>query len=697
MMNLRSAVFLLLTSAMLTLPVFGQAGVPATPAKPVTLPELLEKWEALKTHEIDKKATCISQIAGIMSDDSVAFLEETLATEKSVKLRRSLLHGLARTPKHKTTVAIYDRILKEGKNVTEQQSCLNAARRILPDWREVLDCFLKDPTKRSLFSSALFAVAAARDDVSYDRLVSMYKAERDTNTKQSILRAVLAYYFNEQVYALFISPNLAPKSPVGLRRPALQALSRAKDIRFFKFTRLLQKRVEDDFSLSSWVRLSASFDSLEALKFSISCLDPDGKRPRTESEFLQIGTRMKSPEVAVWFRNKGCRSPSELIKLATIGHMAKHPAPGDATLLIKLSKDRSAQTATAATEALGGCDEELAAKRLAKLIGHKNPLLAGEALKASFRQSKGDPEVVKSCIAIADSSRSWEMRLVAIELLREKHATAAKKALYKNATHDEALVRAAAYDALTYVREKEVVEYLLKLLKQDQSRSRFDLADALADLTGFRWGVKHERWMNWWSKVRDEYPLPPKPKEKGPSSDDGYAGYYGISVKSNRLAFVIDISGSMGAKVKTSTRLEGAKSNLISAVKTFGVDTRFALIAFDNVLLEWKEDLTRATTANRKDAVAWAKKLQPRGGTNIHDALMAGLDLKKVDTIFFLSDGSPSAGPVTNTDQILRLVREKNRFKRIRIHTIGVKLSGQMKEFMAKLAAQNYGESRNIE
>ena len=696
MFNLRSVAFLLIVATISTGPLLAQAAPPATPSKRATIDELIAEWDALKSHEIEKRVRCISKIANFRSDDSVKFLETTLESEKSARVRRSLLSGLARTPKHATTIAIYTRILKDENDQAEQQSCLNASRSILPDWRNVVERFLKDKSKRSLYSSALYTLAGARDEESLTRLTSLYRSERDASAKGSILNAVLAYYFNEKVYEQFIRPNLQSKSPANERRTALRALSRAKDDRFFKFTRQLQKKVDDDFSLSSWVRMCAPFDNVEAIRFSISCLDDDGKRPKTESEFLSLAPKMKSAESQTWFRTKGIRSSNEVIRLASVGHMGKNQAANDAKILVKLSKDRNERVATAATEALGSCEGPIAAKRLTKLVGHKNPALAGEALKASWRQSKGAAETIDSCIKIAGTSRSWELRLIAIELLRTKNATAAKQVLFENATHDEALVRAASYDALTYIREKEVVDFLLKLLKNDISRSRFDLADALADLTGFRWGVKHDRWMTWWNKVKDEYPLPPKPKKKGPSSNEGYAGYYGISVKSNRVAFIIDISGSMGATVKTSTRLSEAKSNLVSAVKSFGVDTHFALIAFDNVLMEWKKDLTRATTGNIKDAVAWAGKLQPRGGTNIHDALMAGLDLKKVDTIFFLSDGAPSAGPVTDTDQILRLVQEKNRYKRIRIHTIGVQLTGQMKEFLEKLAAQNYGESRNI-
>ena len=61
-----------------------------------------------------------------------------------------------------------------------------------------------------------------------------------------------------------------------------------------------------------------------------------------------------------------------------------------------------------------------------------------------------------------------------------------------------------------------------------------------------------------------------------------------------------------------------------------------------------------------------------------------------VEEVFLLSDGEPSVGSVKDPEEILRVVREINRYQKIRINTV---FTGTDKgaEFMRKLAEQNHG------
>ena len=72
--------------------------------------------------------------------------------------------------------------------------------------------------------------------------------------------------------------------------------------------------------------------------------------------------------------------------------------------------------------------------------------------------------------------------------------------------------------------------------------------------------------------------------------------------------------------------------------------------------------------------------LEAGGGTNVFDALLKVLDADNVkfggrprgivDEIFVLSDGRPTAGAVSDPDEILEVVREINRYLRVRINTV---------------------------
>ena len=94
--------------------------------------------------------------------------------------------------------------------------------------------------------------------------------------------------------------------------------------------------------------------------------------------------------------------------------------------------------------------------------------------------------------------------------------------------------------------------------------------------------------------------------------------------------------------------------------------------------------------------VLWCNRLdrvQPAGFTNTFAALQHVFSTpdRRVDEVFILSDGEPSVGPVKDPDTLLRLVRDANRYRKIRINTVFTGV-GAGADFMAKLAEENHGE-----
>jgi len=91
------------------------------------------------------------------------------------------------------------------------------------------------------------------------------------------------------------------------------------------------------------------------------------------------------------------------------------------------------------------------------------------------------------------------------------------------------------------------------------------------------------------------------------------------------------------------------------------------------------------------------------GKTNTYEALLAALDAKAaqsgydtdlgspVDTIYFLSDGDPTAGEITEVDLILGEVMRVNALRKIVIHTINIGRNERGKVLMRALATQNGG------
>lgn len=103
----------------------------------------------------------------------------------------------------------------------------------------------------------------------------------------------------------------------------------------------------------------------------------------------------------------------------------------------------------------------------------------------------------------------------------------------------------------------------------------------------------------------------------------------------------------------------------------------------------------------REEAIKYVDGQSSGGGTNIHDSLercfeMAGKGVTDpaadidLDTIFFLTDGTPTQGKVTDPEKILEKVREWNKLGRIRVHTIGVGTE-QNVDLLRRLARENGG------
>ncbi len=214
--------------------------------------------------------------------------------------------------------------------------------------------------------------------------------------------------------------------------------------------------------------------------------------------------------------------------------------------------------------------------------------------------------------------------------------------------------------------------------------------------------------------------------------------YYGMDVSTKRNVFVIDISGSMEGKVevdmkgqvvaeateraadkvggtiggklgsmvssrskKELTKLAEVKRELMPVVRGLPEDSYFNIILFENQVKNWKKDLIPATKTNRNLGIVKIENLESGGGTNLYGGLeeafkMAGAGvvdstrLLKVESIFFLTDGEPSAGTVTNKDAILKKIKELNTLGRVKINVVGL---GKDKdaEFLKKLAHQNGG------
>lgn len=186
--------------------------------------------------------------------------------------------------------------------------------------------------------------------------------------------------------------------------------------------------------------------------------------------------------------------------------------------------------------------------------------------------------------------------------------------------------------------------------------------------------------------------------------NDYFAHFFappGLAPLPKNILFIIDISGSMSGEKISQAR--EAMLKILDDLRNHSADT-FNILIFDDRVETWRPSPT-STLGSEIDAARGfvQERLQSRGGTDIHKALMEGLELllkeqqeKSCDTadiIVFLTDGDPTSG-VTDIDSIIRDVTTKNG-DRAAIFSLGFGFNLNF-GFLSKVSDKNRGFARRI-
>jgi len=259
---------------------------------------------------------------------------------------------------------------------------------------------------------------------------------------------------------------------------------------------------------------------------------------------------------------------------------------------------------------------------------------------------------------------------------------------------------------------------------------QFQVHELLVAMTGAVFAADQpEKWRQFWDAEKDNIKVTEKraPKSGGATSAGDFCG---IPIEGTRVVFILDLSGSMdwpmrgqagAGRKKGSSGLDFAKQELRRAIAAIAPNAQFNLITFngDSRAELWNKDLVVASEKNRERFLKFVDGLKARGGTNLWSALEEALKIRSLvfgtsydttlDEIFVLSDGAPSVGEVVDPVEILRLVKETNRFAATRINTVFVnteppedqrravpKMEVPPEELMKRLAEQNGGRFANL-
>ena len=232
----------------------------------------------------------------------------------------------------------------------------------------------------------------------------------------------------------------------------------------------------------------------------------------------------------------------------------------------------------------------------------------------------------------------------------------------------------------------------------EEGRTRGDLRSALESLTGRDYGLNARVWAKFWAAERDGY-VPPTPEERAAAAaaraereakNGSRVAFYGIDIVSTRFALVIDTSGSMGTEAYTGqTRLAVAKKQLGLTLERLRDGVLFNVVPFSGGVEEMESRMIELDEESRAEAIEFADALRPGGGTNIHDALELAFEDERVDTIYLLSDGAPSTGPIVQPQELRDEVARWNSVRGVVIHCIAV---GQDHQLLRGLAEDSGGK-----
>ncbi len=344
---------------------------------------------------------------------------------------------------------------------------------------------------------------------------------------------------------------------------------------------------------------------------------------------------------------------------------------------------------------------------------HKDILVHREGMDILSRLK--DDAARKLVIDAAVSAKVWELRATCIRVIAFYHGEYVYSKVKEALGDRKWQVRASAIRALAYQRRKESIPLLIGKLNHEVGRLRSDLLWALQQLTGEKYEAEYNEWNFWWQVHGEDFEVPPLTEVRkklggGKEELDLHTavreGLYG-PIYSEKVAFLLDISGSMSVGTGgdgVRTRIAIAQHELSRVLENqLTPSSYFNIIVFHEEVAAFSSRLRKAKPSHIKKALTFIRELGAAGETNTYEALRVAFADQNVDTIYFLSDGSPTVGEESIPDLIRIRVSEWNRTRRIIINCIGFfpgeargEEKAEAREFLRGLAHDNEGFYKEI-
>lgn len=504
----------------------------------------------------------------------------------------------------------------------------------------------------------------------------------------------------------------------------IEALRREQDpkIRRAALAAMRERNLPKTFEMAEWMVQRVDFPGVDRAEAARVLFDRDGakavnvaldliKKKDTTPEDLRaafvdcinrLGDDATNKRIA---KLVGKGKPHERVfALEAAGRYA------DLKLVRKELQEPNLDVRRAAAKVLVARGDREALPDLRALLKGKNPGDTRLAIEAIGEFEKGNDAWLIELETFAGHADP-DVRNAAIEQIGVGRYKKQIPVLVKALDHDDWSTRFAAVEALLQMRDKRAVGPLVERIGKDPGRLSRRIGEVLWQLTAQPFDDDARRWQLWWQDHQKDFEVVGQEElEKAERARElarlksrtrSTGKFFGIQIESQRVLFIVDVSGSMLEAVygryvgkRGAARIDVARQELVAAIESLEPSALFNVIAFSTGVTKWRDDISGSNTpAMRAQALQWVERLGANGATNLYDSLKQGFADRNVDMIYLMSDGEPTNGEVIDPARIREDVAYWNRHRKVKIHTVAI---GANLEILEWLAADSGGKHVKI-
>jgi hypothetical protein len=326
----------------------------------------------------------------------------------------------------------------------------------------------------------------------------------------------------------------------------------------------------------------------------------------------------------------------------------------------------------------------------------------GVRARALFALAALDPRAAEEPLRAGLADERREVRIAATALAGEVLGAARAASLVAaRAADPDPAVRAQALDSLVRLGTRDAARALVGRLEAEQGeRLAWRALAGLQSLSGLRHRRDPRPWRDWAEALPADWTAASAASvaDAEEAGDERSAAFAGLPILSRRVAFLIDLSGSIWKeRADGKTRKQRVDQELRAALEALPEDTRFNVIPYTGDPHPWAEGLVPATPANVRKAIRDFERENAQGTGNFWDAALLALADPEVDTLVVLTDGAPTGGRRFHLDLLVPLFLELDATRKVAVDSILVGASRRLREAWAELAAGTGGRSIAIE